>query len=135
MMGKCPVKAYRLSSLTLVRCGYKLAIFAVFGNNLPSRDPLIVAAVSALIQLRDEFTWGILPKSCLLEIFGSYGAQIVAAVSGKHHRVNEYRTELYKKAKSFKNDDFLDFVYLSLALGFANKWDWPLSDEASQSVK
>jgi adenosylcobinamide amidohydrolase len=99
------------------------------------QDPLTVAAVSALIRLRDEFAWGILPGSCLLEIFGSYGAQIVAAVSGKHHRVNEYRTELSKKVKSSENDDFLDFVYLSLARGFANKWDWPLSDEASQSVK
>jgi adenosylcobinamide amidohydrolase len=86
------------------------------------KDPLTVAAVAALVHIRDTFVWGILPKSCMPEIMSSYGAQIAAAVSGKHDRLSIYRMKLSGSKKSISSETFLDIIYRSVALGFADKW-------------
>jgi len=49
-----------------------------------NRDPLIVAGVAALVHLLDKINYGILPQSCLADVFYSYGAQIRAVVSGNY---------------------------------------------------
>ena len=83
---------------------------------------LTVAAVAALVHLRDKFVWGILPASCMPEILSSYGAQIAAAVSGKHDRIPMYRKKLSDGKKSIDNELFLSLIYKSFALGFGDKW-------------
>jgi adenosylcobinamide amidohydrolase len=87
-----------------------------------NHDPPTVAAVAALVHLRDKFVWGILPESCIPEILSSYGAQIAAAVSGKYERILYYREKLSEERKSMDNEIFLNFIYKSFALGFSEKW-------------
>ena len=87
-----------------------------------NNDPPIVAAVAALVHLRDKFAWNILPESCIPEILSSYGAQIAAAVSGKYDRIPYYIEELSEEGKAIDNEIFLNFIYKSFALGFRDKW-------------
>ena len=87
-----------------------------------NNDPPTVAAVAALVHLRDKFFWGILPESCMPEILSSYGAQIAAAVSGKYDRILYYMEKLSAERKSMDNEIFLNFIYKSFALGFSEKW-------------
>jgi len=87
-----------------------------------NNDPMTVAAVAALVHLRDKFVWGMLPKSCMPEIMSSYGAQIAAAVSGKPDRIPLYRKKLSEGKKSIDNEAFLRLIYRSFALGFGAKW-------------
>jgi len=68
----------------------------LFRNNFMGveRDPLVVAAVAALVHVRDEVAWGILPEWCVPELWAAYGAQIAAAVSGNYNRLPLYRETL-----------------------------------------
>jgi adenosylcobinamide amidohydrolase len=86
------------------------------------KDPMTVAAVAALVHLRDKFAWGILPESCMPEILSSYGAQIAAAVSGKYDHIHQYRKNLAEQKRPITNETFLDVIYRSFALGFSEKW-------------
>jgi len=91
------------------------------------KDPLTVAAVAALMHLRDKFLWGILPDSCIPEVLAAYGAQISAAVSGKSNRSHAYMQMLSASDMSLEKHAFLDFVCKALALGFKEKWSYPES--------
>ncbi len=86
------------------------------------RDPLTVAAVAALVHLRDKLTWGLLPASCSPEIMGTYAAQIACAVSGKYHRMEYYRNQLAPAGRESGSDAFLELVWRAMALGFEEKW-------------
>jgi adenosylcobinamide amidohydrolase len=91
-------------------------------------DPLTVAAVAALMHLRDKFLWGILPDSCIPEILAAYGAQISAAVSGKGNRSYAYMQKLSASNMSLEKKAFLKFVCQALALGFREKWSYSESE-------
>lgn len=96
------------------------------------RDPLTVAAVAALVHIRDKFTWGILPYSCWPEIIGTGATQIASSVAGNYENLTIYRQKLSKTEKSHDNDSFLTIVFQAFALGFADKWPAPsldISDE------
>ncbi|NTV46618.1 MAG: adenosylcobinamide amidohydrolase [Chlorobiales bacterium] len=97
---------------------------AVFINNFEAfnRDPVTVAAVAALVHVRDKIAWGILPETCMMEIFSMYGAQIAASVSQKYENIAHYRECLSKESISIGNEDFLEFIYKSCALGYSEKW-------------
>ncbi|OPY53676.1 MAG: Adenosylcobinamide amidohydrolase [Methanosaeta sp. PtaU1.Bin060] len=86
------------------------------------KDPLTVAAVAALVHLRDKFVWGILPVSCIPEVMALYGAQISAAVSGKSHRIHAYMQVLSTQKMSLDKHVFLEFVCKAFAQGFCEKW-------------
>lgn len=86
------------------------------------RDPFVVAAVAALVHLRDKATWGILPGSCEAELWVTYGAQIAAAVSGDHASLPAYRTRLAEKSRGPGDGEFLRLVEDAFALGFNDKW-------------
>jgi len=88
-----------------------------------NRDPLTVAAVAAIVHLWDKFMWGILPKSCMPEIFSSYGAQIASAISGKIDRLPVYREKLADVQKGTDNTALLDLIFRAMAMGFEDKWD------------
>ena len=91
-------------------------------------DPLTVAAVAALMHLRDKFLWGILPDSCIPEVLAAYGAQISAAVSGKSNRSYAYMQMLSALNMSLEKNAFLKFVCQALALGFSEKWSYSESE-------
>jgi len=86
------------------------------------QDPMTTAAVASLVYLRDKFLWGLLPESCMPEILSSYGAQVAAAVSGTYDHIAQYRKNLSNSKKSIDSELFMDLIYRSFALGFAEKW-------------
>ena len=86
------------------------------------RDSLVVAAVAALVHLRDKMSWGIIPKSSAPELWASYGAQIAAAVSGNCRLLPGYSDVLAEEHYGIEDKDFLSLVEHALALGFQDKW-------------
>jgi hypothetical protein len=86
------------------------------------RDPLVVAAVAALVHVRDKLTWGILPQSCMAELWATYGAQVAAAVSGDYASLPAYRQILAGRHYGGEDQDFLRLVEHAVALGFQDKW-------------
>lgn len=85
-------------------------------------DPPTVAAVAALLHLRDQFVWGILPQSCLPEVFASYAAQLAAAVAGRPLRLPAYRELLGYPPPDLDASATLDLIARAFALGFGEKW-------------
>jgi len=96
----------------------------LFRNNFLAveRDPMVVAAVAALVQVHDEITWQILPSNCALELWTTYGAQIAAAVSGDYVRLSEYRSILAAAKYPKANEGLLPIIAHAIALGFSEKW-------------
>ncbi len=90
--------------------------------NSINNDPLTVAAVAAVVHLRDKVLWGILPESCVPEILSTYGAQIAASISGRYHRLEHYRSLLSSAGRGIGREAFLDLVFRAFALGFREKW-------------
>ena len=102
----------------------------LLNNNFISidRDPVTVAAAAALVHMRDELVWKILPENCLPEIFSTYGAHLSAAVSGKYdrfvfykNRLEEYKSNLDNKF-SLDSPEFLELIYFCISAGFEEKW-------------
>lgn len=85
-------------------------------------DPPTVAAVTALMHLRDQFVWDVLPHSGLPEVFASYAAQLAAAVAGRPQRLPVYRETLGHPPPSPAPLDTLDLIARAFALGFREKW-------------
>ena len=85
-------------------------------------DPLTVAAVAALVHLRDKTVWGLLPKICWSEIMAGYSAQVACAVSGDYSRLAHYRLLLAPTMGDMGNRAFIELTCRALALGFSEKW-------------
>lgn len=100
---------------------------ALFARNFLAieRDPVTVAAVAAMVHMKDKLAWGVLPKSCRPEVMGAYAAQIACAVSGKYYRMEEYRSRLAPCGMDEGAEAFLDLVWRAMALGFKEKWIGP----------
>jgi len=86
------------------------------------RNPTTVAAVAALVHLKDKFIWGVLPIVCWGEVIGSYAAQVACSASGNYYKLGTYREKLAPSHSQNSNRDFLDLVCRALAMGFADKW-------------
>jgi adenosylcobinamide amidohydrolase len=101
---------------------------AVFLQNnfvVVERDPLVVAAIAALVHVYDEVSWGILPTGCVPELWATYGAQIAAAVSENYCRLPGYRDVLAIAEYPGANEGFMRLIAHSMALGFSEKWAKP----------
>ena len=86
-------------------------------------DPVTVAAVAAIVHLKDKFSWGTLPADCWSEVMGTYAAQVACAVSGDYSSLADYREELAPTRAHGGNSDFVALACRALALGFADKWN------------
>ncbi len=108
---------------------------ALLRNNFEGveRDPFVVAAVAAIAHIRDKVSWGIIPSSCVPELWATYGAQIAAAVSGDYTRLDAYRQVLANKRYAFNNSDLIHLVAHAMALGFQEKWLDTVVEEASSA--
>ncbi len=97
---------------------------ALLMNNFDciNSDPITVAAAAALVHMRDKFIQRILPVTCLVEIFTTYGAHLAAAVSGKYDRFILYKNRLPNKKIRLEKSAFLEFIYCCMAMGFEEKW-------------
>lgn len=99
------------------------------------RDPVIVAAVAAMVHIKDKITWGILPIECRPEIMAVHAAQVAAAVSGKYNRLTYYQEILVLIKDKFNNEDFLNLTYRAIALGFSEKWVWSFENKERREVE
>jgi adenosylcobinamide amidohydrolase len=91
-------------------------------------DPVNVAAVAAIVHLRDEFAWGILPPLIWPEVMSNYAAQLTAAVSGKYDKIPEYRSRFRLLPEERDNSSFMRLVASAVAMGFSEKWEAELGD-------
>ncbi len=87
------------------------------------RDPVTVAAVAAMVHLRDRLSWNILPQACCREIMGAAAAQVACSVGGRWERMDHYRTLLGRHAELEENGAFVSLCCRALAMGFADKWE------------
>lgn len=87
------------------------------------RDPVTVAAVAAMVHLKDKFAWGILPTACWGEVMGACAAQVVCAVCGRYNLMAVYRQTLAPAQTERDNAAFTDLVCRALAMGFIEKWE------------
>ncbi|MDR2351609.1 MAG: adenosylcobinamide amidohydrolase [Deltaproteobacteria bacterium] len=94
-------------------------------NALPIfHDPVVVAATAAIVHIRDEFAWGILPPLIWGDVMPAFAAQLAAAVSGNYEKIPAYR-ELFTVPSTHRaNEDFVAIVGRALAQGFFDKWEW-----------
>jgi adenosylcobinamide amidohydrolase len=97
---------------------------ALFTKNFASidLDPPTVAALAALIHVRDKCLWGVLPTGCMKEMLVAQGAMVAAAVSGKFCETPAFVQKLSVENISIDAQEFAAFVYRSFALGFDEKW-------------
>jgi adenosylcobinamide amidohydrolase len=86
------------------------------------RDPPTVAAVSALLHIRDQCVWGVLPKSCFAEMVIPYAVDLASAVSGDGRHRDAVRERLFESPPDFSNEGVLDLICRAVALGFEHKW-------------
>ncbi len=86
------------------------------------KDSLVVAAVAALVHIRDQMVWQIIPENCISEIWGAFGAQISAAVSGKYDRLYQYRRHIDAQHHSTESQSFTGVICQMIAQGFKDKW-------------
>lgn len=86
------------------------------------RDPVTVAAVAAMVHLKDKFAWGVLPAACWSEVMGAYAAQIACAVCGDYAILADYRKSLAPAKADTDNRAFVMLVCRAPALGFGHKW-------------
>lgn len=96
------------------------------------RDPVTVAAVAAMVHLKDKFAWGILPLSCWSEVMGAYAAQVAGAVGGDYRCMPAYREKLAPARSQNDNDAFVKLVCRAIAMGFADKWRKPEVEKAKE---
>jgi hypothetical protein len=85
-------------------------------------DPWVAAAASALVHIKDKFTWGILPILMWPEIMGTFGGLLAAAVSGRTERSAHYGSKLSPRPNQTSDEDFLNLAARALAMGLTDKW-------------
>ncbi|NQS71775.1 MAG: adenosylcobinamide amidohydrolase [Desulfobulbaceae bacterium] len=95
------------------------------------RDPLTVAAVAALVHLKDKTAWGTLPQGCWLETASNFAAQVAAAVSGSYEDLALYRRQLASQAAPEDTATFLHLICQAIALGFQHKWPELVAEETA----
>ena len=130
-VGQCSLKIH-LERFGIKRAGLIDTICAFLDQNQAEllranflafeHDPLTVAAVAALVHLRDKITWGVLPRTCWSEIMANFAAQVVCAVSGDYCRLDHYRQTLAPTSRQSDNQAFLHLTCQALAMGFSEKW-------------
>jgi adenosylcobinamide amidohydrolase len=85
-------------------------------------DPVNAAAVMAMAHLKDEFDWGVIPASVWPEVMSAQAAQLAAAVSGKYHKLSEYRSLFDPLPPETGSEAFIKLVTRAFARGFKDKW-------------
>jgi len=97
----------------------------LFLDNFDSvnRDPMVVAAVAALVHLRDKAEYKILPRACLKEIYIRYSGYAAAAVSLKYEKTEQYIDKLSDNVSTTSDSAMLKLIYKALAMGFEDKWE------------
>lgn len=93
-----------------------------------NHDPVTVASVQALVHVRDQIAWGVIPMGCIQELLTGYAVQIASAVSGKGLGQSGFQEDLSDVTLTLEDDCFLDLVHRAVAYGFTRKWDGRFED-------
>jgi len=97
---------------------------ALAAENGPAIDhePLTVAGVAALLHVRDQVTWGMVPPLCWREAAVDHGALIASAAAGLPARMAVFRETLARIVTDEGRDDPPFIAVRAVALGYAEKW-------------
>ncbi|MDQ8187531.1 adenosylcobinamide amidohydrolase [Pelagicoccus sp. SDUM812002] len=103
---------------------------ALFEANFLSanHDPVTVAAVQALVHVRDQFVWGVSPLTCIHEIMISHAALIASAVGGREIGREEMQERLRDYVTSLESASLLELIHRSFAIGYTMKWSGRFED-------
>ncbi len=93
-----------------------------------NHDPVTVAAVQALVHVRDQFVWGVSPSSCIHEIMIGHAAMIASAVGGREIGREQMQKRLGDFVASVEASTLLELVHRSFAIGYACKWSGRFDD-------
>lgn len=93
-----------------------------------NHDPVTVAAVQALVHVRDQFVWGVSPSGCIHEIMIGHAALIASAVSGREIGRKDMQLKLGSFEVNLESASFLELVRRSFAVGYAMKWSGRFDD-------
>jgi adenosylcobinamide amidohydrolase len=86
-------------------------------------DPAAAAAVAAMMHLRDQFSWGVLPDLLWPEIMAPQAALLASAAGGDFGRAEGYRRRLEPLAGDRTREGLVRLVGAALAMGYADKWE------------
>ncbi|MDQ8203136.1 adenosylcobinamide amidohydrolase [Pelagicoccus sp. SDUM812003] len=107
-----------------VKSGLSESDAGLFERNFlaANHDPVTVSCIQALVHLRDQFVWGVLPLSCLREIMVPHLVRIASVVSGKE-LVSEIVLEaIGEQAIGIERNVFLELIHCCFSIGFSEKW-------------
>ncbi len=93
-----------------------------------NHDPVTVAAVQALVHVRDQFVWGVSPLGCIHDIMIGQAALLATAVGGRPIDRNEMQVKLGAYEASLQSSSLLELVHRSFAIGYAMKWSGRFED-------
>lgn len=93
-----------------------------------NHDPVTVAAVQALVHVRDQFVWGVSPAGCIHEILIGHAAILVSAVANKEIGREQLGKELGVLALNLDSSRFLELVHSCFSLGIRMKWEGRFED-------
>lgn len=103
---------------------------ALFEANFLSanHDPVTVAAVQALVHVRDQFVWGVSPLGCIHEIMLGHASLLASAVAGKEIGREELKGELGDFELSLDSQNFVGLVRRCFVIGYGLKWKGRFED-------
>lgn len=87
-----------------------------------NHDPVTVAAVQALVHVRDQIEWGVLPVGCIQEIIIGHAALLCSAVAGREIGREAMQEQLKELSLSANGKDFIAIVRATFAVGYTLKW-------------
>lgn len=93
-----------------------------------NHDPVTVAAVQALVHVRDQFEWGVSPVGCIHEIMIGHAALLASAVAGREIGREAMQGELGSYQVQLEAKSFLELVHKSFAIGYSKKWEGRFED-------
>ncbi len=85
-------------------------------------DPAAVSALAALLHVRDQALWGVLPAQTLAEMELTHAALMAASICGQTDKFHTFRQKMEQYGSAGGPEDVVRLAAMALALGFASKW-------------
>ncbi len=93
-----------------------------------NHDPVTVAAVQALVHVRDQFVWGVSPIGCIHEIMIGHAALLASAAGGREIGREAMQKRLEGYEATLESSSLLELVHRSFAIGYSMKWKGRFDD-------
>ena len=89
---------------------------------------MTVAAVQALVHVRDQFVWGVSPANCIHEIMLGHAAVLASAVANKAIGRDALQGRLGDLELSLESASFVELVRRCFVVGYELKWEGRFED-------